>query len=188
MYESRERTYDVAATPRAISHDKVRGTRFRIDRMESLVVDCGDRDRIYAISIPVEVALVAVRGAVATSKHEDRSLSITTILDAVQYRALDKIARGLHGLAVVRRAPRATIDGRVLVIVVERGSLIDIRDGAGEDTNPCDFRVVCNTHATDVIFYSADLARTPGAVMVVGQLRVGEGLVVVEIIRTGCEL
>jgi hypothetical protein len=95
----------VLATPRAISHDKVRGTGFRINRMESLVVDCSDRDRIDTISIPVKVALVAVCGAVPTSKHKNRSLPIAAVLDAVQYRALDKIARGLHGLSIVRRAP-----------------------------------------------------------------------------------
>ena len=93
------------ATPRAISHDKVRGTGFRINRMESLVVDRSDRDRIYAISIPVKVALVAICGAVPTSKDKNRSFPIAAILDAVQHCALNKIARALHGLAVVRRAP-----------------------------------------------------------------------------------
>ena len=156
--------------------------------MESLVVDCSDRDRIYAISISVKVALVAVRGAVATCKHENRSFPIATILDTVQHRALDKIARGLHGLAVIRRAPRAAVDRRVLVVVVERGGLIDVRDGAGEDTNSGDFGVVRDTHATDVIFDGADLASAAGAVVVVEQLWVGESLVVVEIIRAGLPL
>lgn len=156
--------------------------------MESLVVDCSDRDRIYAISIPVKIALVAVRGAVATRKDENRSLPIATILDAVQHRALDKIARSLHGLAVIGRAPRTAIYGRVHVVVIERGGLIDVRDGAGEDTDAGDFGVVCDTDTTDVIFDSADLASTAGAVVVIGELWVGECFVVVEIIRAGFPL
>ena len=156
--------------------------------MESFVVDCSDRDRIYAISIPVKVALVAVRSAVATCKNENRSLPIATVLNAVQHCALDKIARGLHGLAVVRRTPRAAVYGRVHVVVIKRGGLIDVRDGAGEDTDSRDFGIVCDTDTTDVVFDSADLSGTTGAMVVVGKLWVREGFVVVEIIRAGCPL
>ena len=156
--------------------------------MESFVVDCSDRNRIYAISIPVKVALVAVRSAVATCKNENRSLPVATVLNAVQHCALDKIARGLHGLAVVRRAPRAAVYGRVHVVVIKRSGLIDVRDGAGEDTDSRDFGVVCDANTTDVIFDSADLASTTGAMVVVGKLWVREGFVVVEIIRASCPL
>ena len=111
-----------------------------------------------------------------------------TVLNAVQHCTLDKIAWGLHGLAVIRWTPRAAVYGCVHIVVIKCGCLIDIRDGTGENTDSRDFGIVCNTDTTDVIFDIADLAGTMGAMVVVRKLWLWEGFMAIEIIRAGCPL
>lgn len=94
--------------------------------MEAFEIDCRDCDGKNAVGVAVKVALVSKRGAIATGKDENRSLVVTAILNTIQYRALNKIARALHGLAVIRRTPGAAVDGRILVVKVECGGLVDV--------------------------------------------------------------
>lgn len=55
---------------RAISHHKVRSAWLRITRVEALEINCRNCDRIDTIGITIKVALVAMRGTVATGKDK----------------------------------------------------------------------------------------------------------------------
>lgn len=156
--------------------------------MEAFVVDCGNCDGINAIRVAVEIALVTMRSTIATGKDENGPLAITTILNTIQYCTLDEIAWGFHGPAVIRRTPGTAINRCIVVREVECGGLINVRDGPGEDADTCDFGIVCNSHAADVIFHCANLASTPRPVVVIGKLRCGKVLVVVVIMRAGSPL
>jgi hypothetical protein len=68
-----------------------------------------------------------------------------------------------------------------VVSEVECGGLIDVRDGPRKDADSCDFGIVCNSHAADVIFHCANLASTARPVVVIGKLRCGKVFVVVVI-------
>jgi hypothetical protein len=156
----------VVAASRAISYNEVRGAWFRVDRVETFVIDSRDGYGINTICISIKIALVTIPGTIATSKDENGSLSITAALDAIQHRTLNEVARALHGLAVIGRAPRAAVDWRILVVVVESSGLIDVGNGAGEDADACDFGIVRDPHAADIILHCANLACATGAMMV----------------------
>ena len=94
--------------------------------MEALEIDCWNCDRIDTIGITIKVALVAKRGTVATGKDKNRSLATAPTLDTVQNRTFDQIARAFHGLAIIRGAPGTAVDGSVVIVEVERGSLVDV--------------------------------------------------------------
>lgn len=114
------------AASRAISHHKVRSARLRINRVETLEIDCRDRDGVDTIGVTIKVALVTRPSTVSTGKDKYRSLATTPTLDTVQNRTFDEIARGLHGLAVIRGTPGAAVNGCILIVVIECGSLVDV--------------------------------------------------------------
>lgn len=151
--------------------------------MEAFEINCGNCDGINAIRVAVEIALVTMCSTIATGKDEKGSSATTTILDTIQYSTLDEITWALHGPAVIRRTPRTTINRGIVVLVIECGGLIDVRDGPGEDADACDFGIVCDAHAADVIFHCADLASTACPVVVIGKLWCRELFVVIVIMR-----
>jgi hypothetical protein len=171
------------AASRAISHEEICSTCFRINRVETFEINCGNCNGINAIGVAVEIALVTMCSAVATGKDEQGTLAITTVLDTIQYSTLDEVAWALHGPAVIRRAPGTAIYRGIVVLVVECGGLIYVCDGPGEDADTCDFGIVCDAHAADVIFHCTDLASTACPVVVIGKLWCRELFVVIVIMR-----
>ena len=151
--------------------------------MEAFKINCGNCDGINAIRVAVKIALVTMCSTIATGKDEKGSPAIATILDTIQYSTLDEITWALHGPAVIRRTPGTAINRGIVVLVVESGSLIDVCDGPRKDADACDFRVVCNAHAADIIFHGADLASTACPVVVIGKLWCRELFVVIVIMR-----
>ncbi len=151
--------------------------------MKAFIIYCGNCDGINAIRVPVEIALVTMHSTIAAGKDKNGSPSSTTILDAIQYSALDEIAWTLHGPAIIRRTPGTAINRSVVVLVVECGSLIDVCDGPGEDADACDFGIVCDAHAADVILHCADLASTARPVVIIGKFGCRELFVVIVVMR-----
>lgn len=151
--------------------------------MQAFEINCSNCDGINAIRVAIEIALVTMCSTIAAGKDENGSPAITTILDTIQYSTLDEIAWALHGHAVIRRTPGTAINRGIVVLVVERGGLIDVCDGPGEDADACDFGIVCNTHAANVIFHCANLASTACPVVVIGKLWCREIFVVIVIMR-----
>lgn len=151
--------------------------------METFEINCGNCDGINAICVAVEITLITMCSTVAACKDEKGSPAITAILDAIQYSTFDEIAWALHGLAVIRRSPGTAVNRGIVVSVVEGGGLIDVCDGPGEDTDACDFGIVCDSHAADVILHCANLASTTCPVVVLWKLWCREIFVVVVIMR-----
>lgn len=151
--------------------------------MEAFEIDCGDCNGINAICVAVEIALVTMSSTIAAGKDEQGTLAITTILDTIQYSTLDEVAWALHGPAVIWRTPGAAIYGGIVVLVVECGGLIYVCDGPREDADTCDFGIVCDAHATDVIFHCTDLASTACPVVVIGKLWCRELFMVIVVMR-----
>jgi hypothetical protein len=151
--------------------------------VEAFEINGGNCNGINAIRVAVEIALVTMCSTIATGKDEKGPLALTTILDTIQYSTLDEIAWALHGPAIIRRTPGTAINRGIVVLVVECGGLIDVCDGPGEDADACDFGIVCDAHAANVIFHCADLASTACAVVVIGKLWCGELFVVIVIMR-----
>jgi hypothetical protein len=149
--------------------------------MEAFEIDGGNCDGINAIRVAVEIALVTMRSTIATGKDENGPPAITTILNTIQYCTLDEIAWGFHRSAIIWRTPGTAINRCIVVLEVESGGLIDVRDGPREDADACDFGIVCDSHAADVIFHCTNLASTARPVVVIGKLRCGEVLVVIVI-------
>lgn len=94
--------------------------------MEAFKINCGDCDGINAIRVAIEIALVTMRSTVATGKDENGPPATTTILDTIQYCALDQIAWAFHGPAIIRRPPGTAINRCIVVLEVECGGLVEV--------------------------------------------------------------
>jgi hypothetical protein len=152
--------------------------------VEAFEINCGNCDGINAVRVAVEIALVTMSSTIATGKNEKGPPAITTVLDTIQYSTLDEIAWALHGPAVIRRTPGTAINRGIVVLVVECGGLVDVCDGPGEDADACDFGIVCNAHAANVIFHCPNLASTTCPVVVIGKFWCRELFVVIVVMRT----
>lgn len=86
-------------------------------------------------------------------------------------------------LTIVWRSPTARVDGHVLEAVVERSSLVYIRDCAGKDADPRDFGFIGDTDTACGVLSSGDLTRTPRTVCIVGQLGRRQRFVIIEVVR-----
>jgi len=78
--------------------------------VESLVVDGGNRYRIYAVRVAIKVALVAVCSAVPTRKHEDGAFSTPPVVDTIDDCFFNQVVGTFHGLTVIRRTPAAAVN------------------------------------------------------------------------------
>jgi hypothetical protein len=94
--------------------------------MKPFVVDRGDCDRVYAVRISVEVALITACSTIATSKYEDRTLSTPSVVYTVYNSFLDEVAWAFHRHAVIGRSPATAIDGNILETIIKCGSFIHI--------------------------------------------------------------
>ena len=150
--------------------------------MEAFIINCGNCDGKNAICVAVEIALVTMRGTIATGKNINGTLAITTILDTIQYCTLDEIAWAFHGPSVIWWTPGTAINGCIVVLIVERGGLIDVGYGPREDADACNFRSVCDAHPTDVILHGANLASATRPMVVIGELGRGKVFMVIVII------
>ena len=74
----------------------------------------------------IEVALISVVSAIATSENINRTLPTTTVIDSVDESLLNKIIWPFHRLAIIRRAPTATVDRNVLEAIIEGGRFISV--------------------------------------------------------------
>jgi hypothetical protein len=113
-------------TSGTVSDDHVSRTRFRIIRMEALVVDCGYGNRVDAVRVPVEVALITICRSISTGKNENGSLPTSPIVDAIHNSFLDEVAWTFHRLAIIRGAPTAGIYGDILEAVIESSCFINV--------------------------------------------------------------
>ena len=86
--------------------------------MKALVVERGDRDRVYAVRVTVEIALVPITTSISAGKDEDRAQTLPPVLHAVNDRLLNEIPWRLHGSSVIWGPPTAREDRRVLVAEV----------------------------------------------------------------------
>ncbi len=57
--------------------------------MKSHVVDGRYSDRIDAVRIAVEIALVAMICTVAASENKDRAFAVSTLVDTINHRLLN---------------------------------------------------------------------------------------------------
>ena len=74
------------------------------------VIDCSNGDRINAVGITIEVALVTSVSTVAACEYKDRSFPAATVFDAIQHSFPDKEARSSHRFTVILGAPTATVN------------------------------------------------------------------------------
>lgn len=119
----------MAPTSRAIRDDHVGSTWLRVIWVESFVVDGRNRYRIYAVRVAIKVALVTVRSAVPTRKHEDGAFPTSPIVDTIDDCFFNQVIGTLHGLAVIRGTPAAAVNRNVLKAIVECSSFIHVGYG-----------------------------------------------------------
>ncbi len=176
-------TYNVFTRSGAVRDYHVSRAWFRVVRMKAFVVDCRNGNRVYAVRVAIKVALVAISRTIAAGEHKDGAFSAATVVDAFEDCLLNEIGWTLHGLTIIWGAPTAAVDRHVLVSVVERRCFVDIRDGAGKNTDAGDLCFVCDSHATCIVLSCSNLTCAARAVMVVAQLWSGQILVVIEVVR-----
>ena len=102
-------TYNMLSTARAVRHNHIRSTSFRVIRMQSLVVDSCNSHGVDAVRVSVEVALVSLSSSITTCEDEHRALSASSVQNTVNYRLLNQVTRAFHRLAVVCGAPTAAV-------------------------------------------------------------------------------
>jgi hypothetical protein len=177
-------TNNMFPTARTVSDDHVGSARLGVRRMQPFVIDRGDRHRIYAVCVAVEVTLVSVHTTISASKYKDGSLPASAIVDTLNYSFLNDVVWALHGSAIVSGAPAAAVDGDVLIIIIQCSGLVCIRNRSREDTDACDFGIVSDAYATDVVADSGNLAGTASSMVVSGGYWRRQLRVVVEIVRS----
>lgn len=94
--------------------------------MEAFVVDRRDCDRVYAVRVSVEVALITACSTIATSKYEDRTLSTPSVVNTVYNSFLDEVAWAFHRHAVIGGSPATAIYRNILETIIECGCFIHI--------------------------------------------------------------
>lgn len=153
--------------------------------MLTLSVNRANSDAVNGVCVAVKVAVVIVRGTIATGKDVDGSLSATALLDALKHSTLNKNTRRVHGSTVVWRAPGAGVDVVVLVVVGHRDSLVGIRNQLAQNTDTRDLGIVGHSDTADVVLGRRHFTSAPGAVLVVAERGLGLFAVVVEVVGTG---
>ena len=94
--------------------------------MKTHVINGRDGDRVDTVGVAIKVALISVVSAVATSENINRTLPSTTVIDSVHESLLNQIIWPFHRLAIIWRAPTATVDRNILEAVIEGGRFISV--------------------------------------------------------------
>lgn len=94
--------------------------------METFRVNRRYCNRIDAVRVSVEVALITVCCPISTRKYKDGTLPISPIIDTIHNSLLDKVPWTFHRLTIVWRTPAAAVDGHVLEAVIKSSRFIDV--------------------------------------------------------------
>lgn len=182
------RRVDMIPAPGRGRDDHHRRAHFRVIRMKPLPVHRTDRQAKDRVGIPIKVALIVQSTSVPSCKYEDASFAPSSPLDPIDHGLQDQTFRSVHGFPIVRWTPGTGIDVVLLELVVERRGLVGIRDRSREDPDPRDLGTVSDAYSADVVGDRGYFSGTTGPVLVIGETRAGQGIVVVEIVGTFCKL
>lgn len=151
--------------------------------MQSFVINCRNGDRVDAIGVSVEIALILEVPAIATGEYKYGSLSVASFIDAIDDSLSNKIAGSLHPPTVIPRPPTTTVQRNLLETIVESRSFVGISDLATEHANSCSFGIIRNSYTTDVVSLCDYLTCASSPMIVVIGYGTGKGVMFVEIIR-----
>ena len=134
--------------------------------MLSRVVHRANGDRVYTIGVSVKVALIIETTTIPARKNEDRSLALSSVVDAIHNSFPDEIAWAFHSCSVISGSPAAAVYRNVLESVVKCSSFVDSRNWTTQDANSGGLGVVRNTNSASFVSSRDDLASASCAMMV----------------------
>ncbi|KAG5462157.1 MAG: LOW QUALITY PROTEIN: hypothetical protein BJ554DRAFT_5548, partial [Olpidium bornovanus] len=148
--QGRWRTYDEVALS-AAERDREDGRALlAVVRLHALLRDRADGDRVRAVGVPVEIAVVLDGPAVPGGKHVDGSAPAAAAGRPLREGALREEPRALDRRPVVPGAPRGAVDVVFVHVPRERRRLVAVGRPVGDQALAGDAGAVRDADAADV--------------------------------------